>query len=315
MKLSIIVPVYGVENYIFEFAESLLSQLNNEVELIIVNDGTKDRSIEIIKTYINEKNFSDKNIVFLEQENQGQSIARNHGISLAKGDYITFLDPDDYVISDYILRILESLKSDPSMVQFNAQVVKNKGAITEKLHTISLVDNNDLIQVTEKEIFKIYSKRAWFSWLRVIRRDYLSENFYPENVNYQDMMAFPEIYKKIKNIKNINENLVFYRVHNQSSVNSFKPKLLKSADYGIKLYNNKNDKYNLIIYKQFIDLKLNLILDSSGLISAMKWYFLKIFKSRDQVLYHLFGAALIFLFKISARYMYRKFKSIFFKVK
>src|SRR5690606_27474731 len=108
MKLSIIIPVYGVEKYILEFAQSLIFQLNNEVELIIINDGTKDRSIAILKEYVATQ-FLDKNIIWLEQENQGQSIARNYGISIANGDYITFLDPDDLVFEEYVSQILNAI--------------------------------------------------------------------------------------------------------------------------------------------------------------------------------------------------------------
>ncbi|NGP41283.1 glycosyltransferase, partial [Acinetobacter sp. GC2] len=141
MKLSIIVPVYGVEKYILEFAESLLFQLNDEVELIIINDGTKDKSIDVLKEYVQKNDFQKKKIIWLEQENQGQSVARNYGISIAKGEYVTFLDPDDFVIEKYVPQILENLDlyADIDLYQYNAYIFKDNKVVD----TLRLAENND----------------------------------------------------------------------------------------------------------------------------------------------------------------------------
>lgn len=93
-KLSIIVPVYNVEKYIERCLNTLVNQTLQDIEIIIVNDGSTDKSKEIIKKYL--KKYSEK-IQYYEKENGGLSSARNFGLNYAKGEYIAFLDSDDYV--------------------------------------------------------------------------------------------------------------------------------------------------------------------------------------------------------------------------
>lgn len=304
MKLSIIVPVYGVERYILEFAESLVYQLIDEVELIVINDGTKDNSIALFKEFVEKNELTSKNIVWLEQENQGQSVARNYGISNAKGEYITFLDPDDYVSNCYLSVLLELFETQADIYHFNADIVNNIG---KYIGEIKLAENNDVVDVSAEEIIKIYKKCKWFSWLRVIRKELLNNNFFPPNVNYQDMMAFPKLYKKAEKIKNIDKILVFYRVHNNSSVNVFRPKLLISSDFGMKLYNN-NEELDKVIYKQFLDLRLNLTLNSEGLMSAINWYYKCVYGDRNQILSNSISNGFYHISKLIVMQMYRFIK-------
>ena len=91
-KVSVIIPVYNVENYIEKCLNSVLNQTLKEIEIIIVNDGSKDSSKQKIEKYL-EKH--ENKIIYLEKENGGLSDARNYGIGYAKGEYIAFLDSDD----------------------------------------------------------------------------------------------------------------------------------------------------------------------------------------------------------------------------
>lgn len=114
LLLSIIVPVYNVEKYIERCLSSLLVPHRDDYEIIVVNDGTKDRSIEIIK-----ERFQDPRIRIIEQENGGLSSARNHGISEAKGEYIWCFDSDDWAETEQIAGILENLH-DIDLLYFNS---------------------------------------------------------------------------------------------------------------------------------------------------------------------------------------------------
>ena len=93
-KVSVIVPIYNVEDYIEQCLETLVNQTLEEIEIILVNDGSKDNSEKIAKQY--KEKYPNK-ITYLEKENGGLSDARNFGIPYAKGEYIAFLDSDDYV--------------------------------------------------------------------------------------------------------------------------------------------------------------------------------------------------------------------------
>lgn len=107
MKLSFIVPVYNVEQYIEQCINSLLKQDFQDIEIIIVNDGTKDNSIQII-----EKNFIDNRIKIVHQENKGLSEARNTGLKVARGEYVWFFDSDDWLSLFSLSDIVSNLKSE-----------------------------------------------------------------------------------------------------------------------------------------------------------------------------------------------------------
>lgn len=107
VAVSIIIPIYNTETFLAEAIESILAQTFTELEIILVNDGSLDNSKEICKKYSRENS----KIVYLEQENQGVSIARNNGLSVAKGDYIYFMDSDDSIAEEYIENAYQLLKS------------------------------------------------------------------------------------------------------------------------------------------------------------------------------------------------------------
>ena len=158
-KVSVVVPVYNVEKYIDKCLSSLVNQTLEDIEIIIVNDGSKDNSIEIIKEYIDK--YPQK-IVYLEKENGGLSDARNYGIPYAKGEYIAFLDSDDYVELDMYEKMYEIAKKENSdMVECDfyweypnkvkediGYIYKNK---KEMMTTIRVVAWNKLIK---REILK-----------------------------------------------------------------------------------------------------------------------------------------------------------------
>jgi glycosyltransferase involved in cell wall biosynthesis len=121
MLLSIIIPVYNVEPYLAECLDSVFSQDNIAVcEVIIVNDGSTDGSVSIIERY--QKKYPE--LIVVHQENKGLSGARNTGINCAKGDYLYFLDSDDFLLQDAVSNILNKIKETTAeIIGFNAKVV------------------------------------------------------------------------------------------------------------------------------------------------------------------------------------------------
>ena len=116
-NVSVIVPFYNVEGYIEKCLETLVSQTLEDIEIILVNDGSKDKSIEIVNKFL--KMYPEK-LVYLEKENGGLSDARNYAINYAKGEYIAFLDSDDYVEKDMYEKMYELAKKENSdMVECN----------------------------------------------------------------------------------------------------------------------------------------------------------------------------------------------------
>ena len=94
--ISIIVPVYNVDKYLSKCIDSIISQTYNDIELILVDDGSPDNSPKICDEYARK----DNRIIVIHKENGGVSSARNAGLDIAKGKYIGFVDPDDYIVSE-----------------------------------------------------------------------------------------------------------------------------------------------------------------------------------------------------------------------
>lgn len=131
-KLSIIIPVYNVEKYVGKCLESCLNQdiPKNEYEIIVVNDGTKDKSVQVIEKYITPEN----NIRLIHRKNGGLSAARNTGLKAAKGEYVWFVDSDDTITPGSIKAIMEGCKNRIDMLGIQYKLVYDD---TSKNKTIS----------------------------------------------------------------------------------------------------------------------------------------------------------------------------------
>lgn len=195
MDLSIIVPVYNVEDYIRPCIESIFKQgLNDDdFEVIIVNDGTEDNSIGVIQDIINEHN----NVTVINQENQGLSVARNNGIALAKGEYILMLDSDDLLIENRLPILLnKALETQVDLV------VANYLEMTDGKTQIFQEDGRHEITFQEKtgeqlflEDLKPYQCNVWRT---LYRRNFILENrlsFIP-GIYYEDLPFTYECYLK-----------------------------------------------------------------------------------------------------------------------
>jgi glycosyltransferase involved in cell wall biosynthesis len=113
--ISVIIPVYNGELYLSEALESVLAQTYQPLDIIVVNDGSTDRSADILATY-------GRAIRWVQQPNQGTGAARNHGVSLAQADYLAFLDQDDVWASDKLAAQMETLLSEPTLDMVFGQV-------------------------------------------------------------------------------------------------------------------------------------------------------------------------------------------------
>ena len=138
--ITIIVPVYNTEKYLKECLDSIVSQSIEEAfEILVVDDGSKDRSADIIKYY--EKKY--KGIIRgIYQKNQGQSAARNHALEVATGEYLIFIDSDDYIGKNYIKKLVDVAKeTNADMVLCNYTKVDEKGNVL-KIYNANYSEGN-----------------------------------------------------------------------------------------------------------------------------------------------------------------------------
>ena len=196
MKYSIIIPVYNVEKYIKKCLESIKKQTYKNFEVIIVNDGSKQNEKEIIKPFLKDKRFK-----YYEKENGGLSDARNYGVGYATGDYIIYVDSDDYIEKDLLTKINNLVETtDYDVVRYNLNVVSEDGKIIFK---------NDDIDLTYDPIKSILlNKYVEPAWLYAYKKDFYLENkfTFPKGKIHEDFYLTLLILDKAKNVGIINYN-------------------------------------------------------------------------------------------------------------
>lgn len=198
-KVSIIIPIYNSEKNLSECINSVLNQTYKNLEIIIVDDKSTDRSIDIVKK------IKDKRIKLIElKENSGAAIARNKGIELATGNYICFLDSDDYWYPEKIQKQLDFIK-DKAFIYSEYLYLK-----PNKTHKASVPKS-----LTYEQLLK---NSAIFTSTVMLNMEYLNkEDIYMPNIRRgQDYGAWYKILKKINNAYGMQEVLAIYRVGNKS---------------------------------------------------------------------------------------------------
>lgn len=206
INISIIVPVYNVEQYLEKCLESLVHQTYKNVEIILVNDGSTDNSRKIISKY--EKKYN--NIICIDKENGGQGSARNLGIKEAKGDYITFVDSDDWISTNMCeLMIEKALKNNSDLVFANFSTVKNE-----------VIELGDVYGNKETDNVKKYLLTQSGPCHKLIKKDIIVDNnlYFPEIRAYEDINVVPLWGLKAKNISYIEDSVYFYLIREGSTM-------------------------------------------------------------------------------------------------
>ena len=238
IKLSIIIPVYNVEKYIEKCINSLINQTLKELEFIFVNDGTPDNSVDIIKKY----QKIDKRIKLLEKNNGGQASARNLGLKHAKGEYIAFLDSDDYVSENMYQTLYNRAKKDNLDIVLCNYFLVYKDKIEKNINNITKEKEK---KITPEE----YITLSPSPWNKIIKREYLEkQNFiFPEGIIYEDFASIPLLGLNNPEIVYLNTCLHYY-VQSEASTMRNKEYKKKYEDIfqAVKyLYTNMIDKgYN-----------------------------------------------------------------------
>lgn len=214
LKLSIIVPVYNVEEYIRACIESIFMQGLDEdcFEVIIVNDGTKDRSMEMIQDIIMQHH----NIFVINQENQGLSVARNNGMAVAKGQYIFMPDSDDMLIENRLKPLLEkAIESQADIVVGDYYSMRNEEIASAKFDHLNFSEIEIKERTGEQMFFEFLKPRNYTVWRTLYRNDFLKHNkitFYP-GIYGQDKPFTHEIYLKAHTCLMVSWPIYIYRRH------------------------------------------------------------------------------------------------------
>lgn len=245
-KFSIVIPVYNVEKYLEKCLDSVFNQTYKDYEVIVVNDGTKDNSMDIVKNY---------NVKVITQKNQGLSAARNHGVKKATGDYLIFLDSDDYWEKDLLKELAKSLKNTPDLIRFQINEVYEDGKVIPYQEE-SFTDLSGLAAF-EKIVKYHFVENAW---CYAINRQYYLQNKFEFKVGtiHEDFGLTPLIIMKAKRVNSINY-LGYNYLQRQGSIMSNKnyEKTKKKVDDMYLHYNYLIKEANKLevdttIFKSFI---------------------------------------------------------------
>lgn len=227
-KVSIIIPIYNSEKYLNRCLDSLVNQTLEDIEIITVNDGSTDKSEEIIKSYMD-----DKRIIFINKKNGGQASARNLGLTKANGDYIIFIDSDDYTNLDMCEKAYKAAQNMYDIVCMDYYTVKG-----DNKKYFKILDDKQSGEISVKEYLfssagpcnKMYSKK------------FLLENgfAFPEGITYEDYAAIPSLGKYNPKVYYLNYANFYYVFHESSTMQSkiYKSSfedIFKATDF---LYNN-----------------------------------------------------------------------------
>ena len=225
VTVSIIVPVYNVEEYLYECIDSILNQTYKNFELILIDDGSKDKSGVICEEYAH----NNENITVIHQENQGQAAARNHGVEMAKADWIMFVDSDDVI--------------HPDLLQFlhKAATESNSGmAVTERVKAKTIPD--DFFQqytfkckeekTIPEKLEEFYDNNQFYYWApfpSIIKKSVIQRVPFPEGRIYEDNAVGCQLLYYANSLAVVPYCMYYYRENPSGTMNQ--PLTEKKLDY------------------------------------------------------------------------------------
>lgn len=217
--ISVIIPVYNTEKYLDKCLSSTVNQTFKDIEIIIVDDGSTDNSYEICKKYAN----IDNRIVLIEQSNQGQGFARNKALLKSNGEYIFFLDSDDYLELDaFELLYNKAISKNSELVCSNRQRICSK---TNDILWYCEAIKVDILNSEEKISYIFSDKIDAMVCGKLIKKSLIIDNYlFFQNIYLEDIYIAPKIYFYAKNISYINKITYNWIYRENSTSNSFSMK-------------------------------------------------------------------------------------------
>lgn len=249
--ISIIVPIYNVEKYLRKCINSILKQTYSNIEIILVDDGSRDSCPAICDEFA----LKDSRIRTIHKNNGGLSEARNVGLDVAKGEYIGFVDSDDYISQDMYEKLLSAmLKTKADMAVCNFTYVDAFYRFMENKN--SLFPVSDEVLDADEYIKRLTGRGGWYfvtAWNKLYKRELFDDLRYPVGKQHEDEFLIHHLVFKCQKIVCIEQSLYFY-VQRPDSIMGQKQKL-KMMDYGDALI----DRYHVAKFQQSEKLKYNTI--------------------------------------------------------
>lgn len=211
-KITVIVPVYKVEDYLARCINSILKQTYIDYELVLVDDGSPDRCGDICEEYAR----TDKRIIALHRENGGLSAARNTGIDWAfahsSSEYLTFIDSDDWIHSQYLEELLYAIQKSDAAVSVCCQRRANEYA-EEQMR--SFLEHAVMNCMSAEELLLYHEWNYNYAWGKLYKKEYFSTVRYPEGKNFEDTFTTYKVLFAGEKVAWIDRELYFYFINNE----------------------------------------------------------------------------------------------------
>ncbi|MBR5635489.1 MAG: glycosyltransferase family 2 protein [Pseudobutyrivibrio sp.] len=260
MTFSIIIPVFNMEKYLKECLASVVAQTFKDYEIILVDDGSTDSSAYICDEFA--KDYEELCKV-IHKDNGGLSSARNAGLDVAEGEWIVFLDSDDYISSDLLEVVAEKInKFSADLYSYNARRVSADGIIQEKIiYNVENIIENFVDEPAKKAYLLnniLQYKDGWEAWNRVYKREIIQTDeirFVNTNeVFAEDLCFFLDYFLHVKSIYKICNVMYFYRRTPNSILDNLKQEKVLIKLYTLIEHFYKSCKcYNRYLYSNFED--------------------------------------------------------------
>lgn len=218
-KISVIIPVYNVEDYLAECLKSVVEQTFDDFEVLVINDGSPDHSQKIIDQYVKKYPFVHSFI----KENGGLSSARNYGLKKSKAKYVYFLDGDDFIAPNLLQSCYDKIKeTDADVVYFDFFEYYS----SENMRILPGLKN---VCGEKKKQFMVSPPAAWN---KVFRKNLFLDHeiFFPEGKWYEDLATTPRILIHAEKLEYLNEPLYYYRQREGSIMKTVNPKMFQMYD-------------------------------------------------------------------------------------
>lgn len=243
-EISVIVPVYNVENFVEDCLKSLINQTFKDIEIICINDGSTDKSLSILNKYAEQ----DSRVKVFSQENSGLSKTRNVGIDLAKGKYVAFVDSDDWVDVDFLEKLHSAVEKEGADIAA-ASIIRYR--TNSQKYRVHYVKEEVYTELSEK-INACSIPKCCYVWNKLYRTTVLKSKKFKEGVYFEDMLWMPEIVKKANKLVTVPDVVYYYRVNKNSIVKKCtSPKKQEDSYYAKKYIISFFEKNGLKLPKKY----------------------------------------------------------------
>lgn len=251
--ISIVVPVFNVATFLPNCIESILNQSFHDIELILIDDGSTDTSGAICDAYA----LRDKRVVVEHTPNQGVAKARNTGTLNAKGEYICYIDADDWISKDYLFELYTCIK------KYNLKIVQSGFYYAYDNYTLTEKTDSDLDIFSREEAMKLLLQQSRiknFPWGKLIDTRIAQKHLFPNIINFEDSYWFYKILHEADNYAIINKPLYFYRQHSNSltsKLNTTILYLLRGSEERISFIQNNYPHLLTLAYREYLKQLIN----------------------------------------------------------